>query len=132
MAQYLCPVCRAPRYIELRDHIAFSAHVKIILVVGLLCGIAYILGGLVSAVRMGVFYFPLWGAAEFWLWLKLRKEAPCQVCSFDPLLYQRDWKAARLAVETRLQAVSDQMKARRQTQGKSPATKPENPPPPHT
>jgi len=53
--------------------------------------------------------------AEWIQWLRVRDALRCRTCHFDPMLYRRDWKAARKQVEIRMQKFSqdaqDQIRA---------------------
>ena len=33
----------------------------------------------------------------------MRQNVQCEVCDFDPILYKKDWRKARLQVETKMQ-----------------------------
>ncbi len=52
--------------------------------------------------RLSFFYLPLWAIAEYLHGINMRNSLKCGVCHFDPLLYGRDWRAARGKVEQKL------------------------------
>jgi hypothetical protein len=47
----------------------------------------------------------VWSVAEFVHWARIRQAAKCGTCDFDPILYQKNWKAARARVENRLKTL---------------------------
>lgn len=60
--------------------------------------------GIESASRVAFFYLPLWAFAEYLHGVRMRHSVKCEVCDFDPLLYKKDWRAARKIVEEKLNA----------------------------
>lgn len=58
--------------------------------------------GMESASRVAFFYLPLWAFAEYLHGVRMRHSVKCEVCDFDPLLYKKDWRAARKIVEEKL------------------------------
>ncbi len=114
MARFLCPVCRAPRELDLRDHISLNAHIKIASTSLMFASLGYLYRGFLFGFKVLLFvHLPLWAISEFLHWSKMRKESRCPQCYFDPILYKRDWKSARKIVEDRLQSISDQIVAER-------------------
>ncbi len=122
MSGYLCPVCRAPRKTELRDHISPYAHLQIALGTLALVGVLYVWGGGLIAWRGTFFYLPLWASAEFMHWARMREAAKCEVCHFDSVLYGRDPMAARRQVEAKLNIFVSDLKGK--LQQKSPIKAP--------
>jgi hypothetical protein len=117
MARFLCPVCRAPRDVDLREHISLDAHLKIASTALALASLGYHFRGVLFAFKLTLFvYLPLWAISEFLHWARVRRDSRCPHCHFDPILYKKDWKAARVVVETRLmgiaQAREEERKAR--------------------
>jgi hypothetical protein len=110
MAQYLCPVCRAPRKTQLKDDLPLSSHLKILSSVLALSSLSYLLGGWDLAWRACFLYLPFWAISEFIHWVKMREAAKCQACGFDPILYQKDWRAARHKIENRMGNVIEELK----------------------
>jgi hypothetical protein len=110
MTRYLCPVCRAPRKTNLKDELPFSAHLRIGVTVISVSSICYLVSGLELAGRTAFLYLPLWAVSEFVHWVKMREAAKCSACGFDPVLYQRDWRAARSRVENRLGDVAEELR----------------------
>ena len=112
MSRYLCPVCRAPRKTELRDELSAQTHFKIASTTFAVSALSYLAGGWVYAWQALFLYLPLWAMAEFVHWVKMREAAKCKACGFDPILYKRDWKAARRKVEDRLNGVVAELKGK--------------------
>lgn len=110
MSRYLCPVCRAPRKTNLQDELPVSAHFRIAVTVVAVSSVAYLVSGWELAWRTAFLYLPLWAVSEFVHWVKMREAAKCGACGFDPILYQRDWRAARSRVENRLGDVAEELK----------------------
>lgn len=108
MAEYLCPVCRAPRDAELKDHISFLAHVRIAFLVGALSLVFRLFGA--APWKAAVFYLPLWAVAEFFHWARMREAAKCRTCDFDPILYRKNPLEARRRVEAKLTQAVDGLK----------------------
>jgi hypothetical protein len=116
MAKYLCPVCRAPFERELQGRLSGTTHLRLsVLTVALIAG-SYFLFGLEASLKSAFFYFPLWGLTEFGHWVRMRDAAQCRVCDFDPMLYQRDWRAARSKIEVRMNRLSAEVQERIYTQ----------------
>ncbi len=105
---YLCPVCRSPHELHRHAKISVLDHFRILLIVGMIAGVAYWLGGVSTALKSLVCYLPIWAAWELVHWALVREEMVCKVCGFDALLYLRDVKQARSQVESRLQTVQDE------------------------
>lgn len=114
MGRYICPVCRAQRDVDLSDHIPISTHLKILLSVVFFVVTAWLLRGAVLAVKLAFLYIPLWALAEFFHWSKVRRDSRCPHCHFDPILYQKDWKAARIIIETRLNSIKQKAEQERE------------------
>lgn len=113
MAYYICPVCRSPRQANLQDKLPAMTHVRIAAGLGLMIG-ALILGGAgIWTLKLGLFYFPIWGVLELIHWSHQRQITKCGNCNFDPFLYQKDWRAARTAVELKLNTIKTEMLAQR-------------------
>lgn len=110
MTQYLCPVCRAPRKAQLKDDLPLSTHVRILSAVAALSSLSYLVGGWDLTWRTAFLYLPLWAISEFIHWVKMREAAKCHACAFDPILYQRDWRAARHLIENRMSNVIDELR----------------------
>ena len=105
VGRYICPVCRAPRSIELRDHLPVATHMKILSTISLICGFAYLFRGGLLAFKLAFLYLPIWAISEFFHWSKQRRETQCPQCLFDPILYTQNWREAREKVETRLNQI---------------------------
>lgn len=112
MNQCICPVCRSSIKELPKAGLSFKAHFQLILITGVLAGLVYLSIGIWGAAKAILAYLPLWTLAEWVQWLKIREAARCQVCDFDPLLYHRDWKAARRRVEIRMQQLSEELQQR--------------------
>jgi len=97
-----CPVCRSPRKADLRDHLSAKTHVQILAVVMTLASSLLLLSGWPAAIKSLLFYLPLWGICEFVYGVRVREATKCPTCHFDPVLYRRDWRAARVKVEKKL------------------------------
>jgi len=110
MSKYLCPVCRAPRKSDLKDDLPFSSHLKIFISVGTIVSLSYLVGSWDLAWRTAFLYLPFWAISEFIHWVKMREAAKCFACGFDPILYQRDWRAARHQIENRMGHVIEELK----------------------
>ncbi len=104
--RFLCPVCSQPLNRELADHLSWSFHLRVGFGVLAICMVAYLFSGLDLAFKLVFLYLPVWAGAEFIQAAKTRKLAQCTVCDFDPLLYSKDWKAARSRVEQKLSGLS--------------------------
>ncbi len=87
-------------------------------------GLAYFFGGATLALKTLYSYLPLWALAEFAHGIHLREMTKCRVCGFDPILYKRDWKAARIKVELKLNALSANLKANKQGTSPGPVATP--------
>jgi hypothetical protein len=118
MPRYLCPVCRAPRREDLRDDLTFETHFKMAFTILALAAFCYLLKGWGLAFRSLFFYLPLWAGMEFVHWVRVRQATKCAACGFDPILYRKDWRAARRKVEARLGELSTQLRARAEEQTK--------------
>jgi hypothetical protein len=116
MNRYLCPVCRSTISKLPSAGLSFKTHFQIFLITGILAGIVYLTLGPWSAAKSLLTYLPLWTAAEWVHWLRIREAARCRTCDFDPLLYRRDWKAARRRVEMRMQGLSEELQQRIQSE----------------
>ncbi|MBS1984168.1 MAG: hypothetical protein JST16_08345 [Bdellovibrionales bacterium] len=110
MSGYICPVCRAPRDTELRDHISWQAHLRIALIVGAAAAVAYYFSGIATAGRIAFFYLPLWAGSEFVHWAQMREASKCHNCDFDPVLYQKNPVEARRRVEAKLNTYVENIK----------------------
>jgi hypothetical protein len=111
MADFICPVCRAPRKMGASNHLAWTTHAQILIVTAAVSGGAYFFSGLEIALKSVLVYLPLWAACEFVHGVRVRESARCDTCGFDPILYRQDWKAARAQVEERLNKVLGETKA---------------------
>jgi len=109
MAKYLCPVCRSPLHKALHGRLAGVTHLQIFLLTVAISGGLYFLQGWEGGVKGAFFYLPLWGLAEFIHWVSVRDAARCGTCDFDPMLYKRDWRAARQRVENRMNRLSGEL-----------------------
>lgn len=107
----ICPVCRAPRNEKLTDNISPYRHLQLLLITLAICGLGYLIGGLPLALKLVIVYLPFWAVADYFHGIQMRKATQCPTCNFDPVLYRRDWKAARDQVEARLQKVVDDLRA---------------------
>ncbi len=107
----LCPVCRAPRRENLKDSIGSLKHFQIALITLAICGIGFLIDGFPLAAKCLLFYLPFWAVADFLHGIQMREATKCPACGFDPVLYKRDWKAARAEVEVRLQKIVDELRA---------------------
>jgi hypothetical protein len=96
----------------LTDTLPWGVHFKILSFVLALIGLIYLAQGLGLALRSTVIYLPIWACAEFFHWVRMRERAKCRVCSFDPVLYKKDWRAARARVEARLSKMAVEVKER--------------------
>lgn len=114
MSGYLCPVCRAPRNTDLRDHISGRTHLQIALITLACIAVLYFIGGPQIGWKGILFYLPMWAGSEFFHWAKMREATKCRSCDFDPVLYQRDPLAARRQVEAKLNVFVDDLKLRLQ------------------
>jgi hypothetical protein len=112
MTKYLCPVCRAPFDRNLQSRLSGTTHLRLALITIALVAGTYALLGTEAAIKSAFFYIPLWGLTEFGHWVRMREAAQCRVCDFDPMLYQRDWRAARAKIETRMNKLSAEMQDR--------------------
>lgn len=111
MAYYICPVCRAPKKANFQDRLPAATHARIALSLTFLIT-ALVAGGAGPwAFKLALMYFPIWGALELTHWVEQRQQTKCRSCDFDPFLYQRDWRAARAAVEFRLNTIKSDMLA---------------------
>ncbi|NCN26908.1 hypothetical protein GW915_04975 [bacterium] len=134
MGRYICPVCRAHREVDLRDRISWNSHSKILITIAFLSITAYLLRGPALAFKLTFLYLPIWAMIEFFHWSKVRNDSKCPHCFFDPILYQRDWKAARKIVEERLGSIKSVVEKERaikvaQFLGKAPPTEEQGPAP---
>jgi hypothetical protein len=91
--------------------LSLKAYVQIILITTVICAGAYFALGPWAGVKASLSFLPLWTAAEWGHWLRIREALRCRVCDFDSMLYRRDWKAARRKVEIKMQGLSDEMQA---------------------
>jgi hypothetical protein len=74
---------------------------------------ALLLGGAGPwAFRLAMLYLPIWAVLEFAHWAEQKAQTKCRTCDFDPFLYQKDWRAARVAVELRLNGIKSEMLAK--------------------
>lgn len=107
-------------------------HLRLSLLSLSLMGLAYVGLGPTAAAKAAFVYFPLWGLTEFVHWVKVREDARCRICDFDPLLYHRDWRAARMRIETRMNQLSKEMQERIQAKVRQLEAQrtPPSPPPP--
>jgi hypothetical protein len=83
-----------------------------------LAAFCYLLKGWGLALRSLFFYLPLWASMEFAHWVRMRQATKCATCGFDPILYRKDWRAARRKVEERLGELAGQLQARAEEQKK--------------
>lgn len=113
-------MCRAPREADLTDRISARAHLQIGLITVALCGFLYWSSGPETAFKSVLFYLPMWAGAEFVHWARMREATICQVCGFDPVLYQKNPLEARRIVEERLNRVVTDLKG--QLKGRSPVS----------
>lgn len=111
-SKYLCPVCRAPRNVELSDLLPATTHLRIGLITFAISGIGYLIGGPAVAWKLSVSYLPLWAGSEFFHWAKMREATKCLTCDFDPVLYQKNPMEARKRVEAKLGALAEDLKNR--------------------
>jgi hypothetical protein len=104
-SRYICPVCRCPRDVHLSDALSLSFHLRLITFLSALALVLWVWGGWEQAAVSVFLYLPIWSLAEFLHWARVRQAAKCSQCDFDPILYRKDWKAARLRVETKLKSL---------------------------
>ena len=102
MNTFLCPVCRSELRRPIRDALPLAIHAKLLLTTSVLVLGVHWWKGLESASRVVFFYLPLWAFAEYLHGVRMRHSVQCEVCDFDPLLYKKDWRAARKRVEEKL------------------------------
>lgn len=112
MNRYFCPVCRAPRKANFQDELPIRIHLRIAASVAVVSSISYLISGFELAWRTAFLYLPLWAVSEFMHWVRMREATKCQACGFDPILYKRDWRAARKQVENRLGDVVEELRVR--------------------
>lgn len=103
MSSYLCPVCKAPRSLPLKNNIGWASHFKIFVTTLAIAAIVFLFLGWAAAIKSSIVYLILWAFVEFSHWVKMRGLAKCTVCHFDPILYKQDWKKAREEIEKCLQ-----------------------------
>ncbi|MEO5668076.1 MAG: hypothetical protein ABIR96_08455 [Bdellovibrionota bacterium] len=116
MSRYLCPVCRSTMGNLPSSKLGLKAYVQILLITTVICAAVYFPLGPWAAARAALVFLPLWTAAEWVHWLKIREAFRCRTCDFDSMLYRRDWKAARRKVEIKMQGLSDELQARIKTE----------------
>ena len=109
MSTIFCPVCQTSRNIELKDRLSWKMHFQMTVATVTFSSVVYLFTSVEIALRCLIVYLPIWAAAEFIHGVKMRQATKCEVCSFDPILYMRDWKAARKSVEDRLNIVSQEI-----------------------
>jgi hypothetical protein len=112
MSRYLCPVCRSPLGALPASKLGLKAYVQLALITTLICAATYFLLGSWAATKASLVSLPLYMVAEWVHWLKLREALRCRTCDFDPMLYRRDWRAARRKVEVKMQGLSQEMQTR--------------------
>lgn len=115
MAYYICPVCRSPKKANFQDKLPLMTHARIAVSLGVLIGSLMLAGAGPETLKLSLFYFPIWGLLELVHWMNQRQQTKCNTCNFDPFLYQRDWRAARSAVELKLSTVKSEIMASMQT-----------------
>jgi hypothetical protein len=120
MAHYICPVCRSPRKLNLQDKMPAMTHVRITVSLGMLIGALMIGGAGPWVFKLALLYFPIWGAMELIHWAEQKSQTVCRACNFDPFLYQKDWRAARASVETRLNTIKAERYAKPQPASQTP------------
>jgi hypothetical protein len=111
MEHYLCPVCRAPMNRDLSGHMPKMRHVQITLLTILASALCYLTLGVQAAAKSLLVYLPFWAIFEFLHWVQMRESLQCRVCDFDPMLYQKDWRKARLKVEGKMTKVHKEIEA---------------------
>ena len=102
MAEYICPVCRAPKKLRMSARLTITTHVRVALITLAVAAATYFVFGPESGLKSLALYLPLWAICEFVQGVRLRESARCNACGFDPHLYRTDRKAARTQVEARL------------------------------
>jgi hypothetical protein len=105
-AKYICPVCRTPVSAPEMTSLNAGTHIRLMLVTLAVAGGITFVAGTQAGLKSLLFYLVFWAAAELWKGLSVRDKTRCTVCDFDPMLYQRDWRAARRQVETKLSRIS--------------------------
>ena len=96
--------------------LGLKAYVQLVLITMFICAATYFLLGPWAATKASLVFLPLWTLSEWVHWLKIREALRCRTCDFDPMLYRRDWRAARRQVEIKMQGLSEDMQARIRTE----------------
>lgn len=87
-------------------------HLRLGAAVGIIAACTALLSGPGLAFKSLFLYLPLWAVGEFLQGKKARGLTRCQTCHFDPMLYARDWRAARKLVEAKLGSLSTEITQR--------------------
>ena len=110
--RYLCAVCRSKLPQVPSRTLPLKTHIQIISATAAFVAVAGLAFGTWAAVKAALIYLPIIMLAEWVQWLRIREAVRCKTCHFDPMLYRRNWRAARKQVEAQMHVVSGELQVR--------------------
>ena len=97
---FFCPLCQYHQSTNTIQRVQWKHHAQLVLATVSIMLLTWPYFGLKSL----SFYLVLWAAFEFFYRARKREALVCQSCGFDPFLYMRDRKKARLSLKKHWQA----------------------------